>query len=90
MTTTTREVSINLLARRSQRDLIDRAAHIQGNNRSEFILQAACEKAQEVILDRTFSVLDKKYDRFLRLLNTPVKPSASLRRLLASSAPWKR
>lgn len=94
MTTTTaatREISINLRARHGQRDLIDRAAEAQGKNRSEFMLQAACEKAQEVLLDRTFFALDKKsYDRFLRLLNTPVKPSAGLKKLLASSAAWER
>jgi len=88
-TVTTREVSINLRARHGQRDLIDRAAETQGKNRSEFMLQAACEKAQEVLLDRIFFALDKKgYDRFLHLLNTPVKPSVGLKQLLASSAPW--
>ena len=86
-----REVSINLRARHGQRDLIDRAAEAQGKNRSEFMLHAACEKAQEVLLDRTYFSLDKtSYQRFLRLLNSPVKPGAGLRKLLASSAPWKR
>jgi len=90
-TTATREVLINLRARYKQRDLIDRAAEAQGKNRSEFMLQAACEKAQEVLLDRTFFALDKKsYEHFLRLLNAPVKPNAGLKKLLASSAPWER
>ncbi|MBI4191723.1 MAG: DUF1778 domain-containing protein [Betaproteobacteria bacterium] len=89
-TTATREVLINLRARHKQRDLIDRAAEAQGKNRSEFMLQAACEKAQEVLLDRTFFALDKKsYEHFLRLLNAPVKPNAGLKKLLASSAPWE-
>lgn len=88
---TTREISINLRARHGQRDLIDRAAEAQGKNRSEFMLQAACDKAQEVLLDRTFFALDgNSFKRFQRLLDAPVAPNAALRRLLASGAPWER
>ena len=87
----TREISINLRARHGQRDLIDRAAEAQGKNRSEFMLQAACDKAQEVLLDRTFFALDgDSFKRFRRLLDAPVTPNAALRRLLASGAPWER
>jgi uncharacterized protein (DUF1778 family) len=90
-TAATREISINLRARHGQRDLIDRAAEAQGKNRSEFMLQAACEKAQEVLLDRTFFALDRKsFRRFRRLLDAPVAPNAALRKLLASGAPWER
>lgn len=89
--TAPREVAINLRARHGQRDLIDRAAEAQGKNRSEFMLQAACEKAQDVLLDRAFFALDKrKYGDFLRLLDAPVRPNPGLKRLLASAAPWER
>ena len=55
------------------------------------MLQAACEKAQEVLLDRIFFALDKKsYQHFTRLLDAPVKANPGLKRLLATSAPWER
>lgn len=42
-------------ARAEQRDLIDRAASLASKTRSEFMLDAACEKARDVLLDRGFS-----------------------------------
>jgi uncharacterized protein (DUF1778 family) len=42
---------INLRASPEQRDLIDRAASLLGDSRSDFILEAACERAQSVLLD---------------------------------------
>lgn len=41
-----RDAAINLRARPEQRDLIDRAAKLLGRSRFDFMLQAACEKAQ--------------------------------------------
>ena len=41
-----RDAAINLRALPAQRDLIDRAATILGKNRSDFMLEVACERAQ--------------------------------------------
>ena len=38
-----RDAAINLRARPVQRDLIDHAAQLLGKNRSDFMLEAACE-----------------------------------------------
>jgi uncharacterized protein (DUF1778 family) len=50
------DVSINLRALPEQRDLIDHAANLLGKNRSDFMLEAACERAQAIVLDQVFSV----------------------------------
>jgi uncharacterized protein (DUF1778 family) len=50
-----RDAAINLRSRPEQRDLIDQAARLLGKNRSDFMLEAACNKAQSVLL-RYFSV----------------------------------
>ncbi len=85
-----REVTINLRARTAQRDLIDRAAESQGKNRTDFMLEAACEKAEQVLLDKTFFALDQaRYKRFMELLEAPVD-SKGLAELLGSRAPWER
>ncbi len=55
-----RDISINLRARTEQRNLIDRAASTLGKNRSDFMLEAACEKTQAIVLDRTFLPWMKK------------------------------
>lgn len=53
---------INLRTPASQRELIGRAAHLQGKSRTEFMLEASREKAQQVLLDQTlFTVTPKQY-----------------------------
>lgn len=55
------------------------------------MLEAASEKAQQVLLDRTLFELDaKRHQRFVKLLDAPLKTSKALNRLLARSAPWER
>jgi uncharacterized protein (DUF1778 family) len=51
-----RDVTIKLRASPEQRDLIDRAAGLLGKNRSDFMLEAACDRARTVVLDQVFSV----------------------------------
>lgn len=50
-----RDAAINLRALPQQRDLIDQAAQMLGKNRSDFMLEAACERAQSILLDQVFS-----------------------------------
>ncbi|HLB13321.1 MAG TPA: DUF1778 domain-containing protein [Burkholderiales bacterium] len=87
----TRDTAINLRARAADRDLIDRAAHAQGKTRSEFMLEAARERAQQVLVDQTFFQLDpKRFKRFARLLDAPVARAKELVDLLQRKAPWER
>ncbi|WP_310410031.1 DUF1778 domain-containing protein [Chamaesiphon sp. OTE_8_metabat_110] len=75
----TRDVTINIRAKKNQRDLIDRAAELQGKSRSEFMLESAQKTAQDVLLDQRF--LKQFYDRYrftastLEPLNLMVKIS---------------
>lgn len=86
-----RDIAINLRARSDQRDLIDRAASTLGRNRSDFMLEAACEKAQSVVLDRTFFTLDSEaFERFSAILDAPVQPNPALDRLLARRPMWEK
>lgn len=86
-----RDIAINLRAQSGQRDLIDQAASQLGRNRSDFMLEAACEKAQNVLLDQTFFTLDAKaFASFAALCDAPLKNSAALNELLASTSPWDK
>ena len=49
-----RDAAISLRAKPAQRDLIDQAASLLGKNRSDFMLEVACDKAQQVLLDQVF------------------------------------
>lgn len=88
----TRDISINIRAKRNQRDLIDRAADIQGKSRSEFMLESAYQNAQDVLLDRCFFDLDElKFQQFEKLLDTPTqsnKQNEKLRALLGAKSLW--
>lgn len=84
-----RAAAINLRALPEQRDLIDQAASLLGKNRSDFMLEAACELAQNVLLDQVhFQLDDGKYQAFVKLLDAPPKQNPGLERLLALKAPW--
>ena len=84
-----RDASINLRAHADQRDLIDQAARLLGKNRSDFMLEAACEKAQGVMLDQVFFTLNaQEFKLFGESLDAPTATNLGLERLLATKAPW--
>lgn len=87
-----RAAAINLRALPEQRDLIDQAASLLGKNRSDFMLEAACERARSVVLDQVLFTLDPdKFQQFLDLLDAPPpEPNPGLERLLAVKAPWDK
>ncbi|HKS81684.1 MAG TPA: DUF1778 domain-containing protein [Candidatus Acidoferrales bacterium] len=88
---TNRSITINLRADRAKRALIDRAAERLGKNRSEFMLDASCREAAEVLLDhRLFLVDETTYKNFVRALDASPAANKRLKRLLMQKAPWER
>lgn len=86
-----RAAAINLRALPEQRDLIDHAANLLGKNRSDFMLEAACERAQSVVLDQIYFTLDaNKFQQFVELLDAPPKANVGLERLLALKPAWDK
>ncbi|WP_291988544.1 DUF1778 domain-containing protein [Candidatus Accumulibacter sp. ACC007] len=85
-----RDAAINLRALPEQRDLIDQAAQLLGKNRSDFMLEAACDKAQAVVIDQVFFSLNAdKFRQFTALLDAPPDANPGLERLMAVKAPWE-
>ena len=85
-----RDAAINLRAFPEQRDLIDHAAGLMGKNRSDFILEVACERAKTVILDQVyFSISEEKFKEFTAILEAPMTSNPGLDRLLKVKAPWE-
>jgi uncharacterized protein (DUF1778 family) len=86
-----RAAPINIRARTTQRNLIDKAAAMLNKNRSDFMLEAACREAENVLLDqRLLLVEDKAWQAFEALINAPVKNNPALRKLLHDKAPWEK
>ncbi len=88
---TTSSTVINLRTPLAQRELIDRAARLQGKSRTDFMLEASREKAEQVLLDQTlFTVTAKQHKAFEALMNAPLARNAGVKRLLSKRAPWDK
>ncbi|MBA1189742.1 DUF1778 domain-containing protein [Pseudomonas entomophila] len=83
-------VSINMRADPKRRDLIDAAAEILSVDRTSFILDAACRRAEEVIVDRKLFVLSEEaFDRFEKALDAhPIRSNECVKSLLVRPKPW--
>lgn len=88
-TDTTRNSTVNLRLHSTARDLIDRAAAVQGKSRTEFMVEAARREAEAVLLDQCFFGLsDKAFTTFVAALDRPPTDNPRLRKLLRTSSPW--
>lgn len=83
-------VPINMRTDEKKRNLIDMAAAMLGRDRTSFILDAACQKAEEVILDkRLFLLDDTAFDSFEQALEAnPIRGNECLLHLLRRPKRW--
>ncbi|MHC0026574.1 type II toxin-antitoxin system TacA family antitoxin [Enterobacter vonholyi] len=92
MKTEAREAPINIRARTSQRDLIDMAASLVSKSRTDFMLDAACREAQDILLDQRLFILDNaQYESFIAELDAPVtaERQARIDDLMGRKSPWE-
>lgn len=88
---TKESISINIRAKVRQRDLIDQAAERLGRSRSDFMLEASCRQAENVLLDQAFFTVNATtFKKFQVLLDRPLPTTDKLRRLLKKKAPWDK
>ncbi len=84
-----RDLIINIRMNQPESDLIDRAAQIQGKSPSEFMVESAYQKAQDVLLDRCFFGLDEvKFKEFVALLDAQPMGNEKLHTLLTTKSLW--
>lgn len=83
--------TLNLRIKPEVRGLIDRAAKARGKNRTDFILDAARNAAEETLLDQALLVVSPDaYAEFIACLDRSPAPNPRLQKTLQSSAPWDR
>ncbi len=81
---------INIRAKKDQRALIDKAASSLNKTRSDFMLEVACQAAENVLLDqRLFLVDDEAFNTFQAQLDAPVANNERLHNLLNRKSPWE-
>lgn len=80
---------INVRAPVATRELIDRAAQIQGKSRTDFMLEAASIMARQALLDQVFfQVTEEQLCKIETIMNQPISQNTKLMELLASQSPW--
>lgn len=81
---------INMRVEPSQRDLLNKAAELLNMDRTTFILNAACQEAENVLLDqRLFLVNEETFTAFEKALDKPIPNIENLKALLARKSPWE-
>lgn len=81
--------TLNIRIKPEERSLIDRAAAARGKNRTDFILDAARQAAEEALLDQALiSATPSAYAEFLARLDLPPNPNPRLRKTMQMAAPW--
>jgi uncharacterized protein (DUF1778 family) len=87
--TESKRETLNMRISQLDRNLIDEAAKVRGNNRTAFIIEAARLAAEEVLLDQTvIRVSPADYSAFLARLDAPAQPNAQLIKTMRTPAPW--
>ena len=81
--------TLNLRIKPEVRSLIDRAAKLQGKNRTDFILDAARNAAEEALLDQAlFVVSEEAYAEFVERLDRSPAANPRLKKTMQTPAPW--
>jgi len=81
--------AINIRALEEQRSLIDKAASTLNKTRSDFMLEAACQEAEKVLLDQRLFLADENdFEAFQALLDAPIKDNKALKELLNQKSLW--
>ncbi len=80
---------INVRAPLATRELIDRAAKLQGKSRTDFMLEASAAMARQTLLDQVFFHLTEEQQcQFEDIMRQPLAQNEKLLALLASPSPW--
>jgi len=89
MATKAKSMQLNMRVHPAQRDVIARAAKVRHKSLTEFVVEAATEAAEEVLLNqRIFMADDDQIEEFLRVMDRPVSENPVLQETLSKPAPW--
>jgi uncharacterized protein (DUF1778 family) len=81
---------IQIRASAETKAILNRAAALRGQKLSEFMLDCARRQAEEAILDQRIFFLDSTaHDKFLALLDAPIKSSKRIKALMTRKPAWK-
>ena len=86
-----RSARFGLRATHEQEMVLRRAADVSHKSLTEFILESACQAAEQTLLDqRLFMVPGSQYQALLDLLERPARKNPGLKDLFSKPAPWTK
>ena len=89
MTIATRSARLGLRATPQQEAVLRRAAEVSNKSMTDFILDSACQAAEQTLLDqRLFLVTGGQAQALLSLLDRPARDNPGLKDLFSRPAPW--
>lgn len=84
-----RDAKFQIRARPLDLDVIDAAADRLGKSRSEFVMETARQRAEDVLRDQSvFYLDDASWQTFTAALDKPPADNPGLKKLFATKAPW--
>ena len=82
--------NIHLRVKPHARSLIDRACAITDKTVTEFVLDAVCREAEDVLLDRRlFNLNEKRNQAFVAALDAPTQSNPKLKKFLSRKPLWE-
>lgn len=82
--------TLNIRIKPEERGLIDRAARASGKTRTDFILDAVRQAAENTLLEQTLiRVGPGAFDAFLTRLDASPQPNELLRKTMQTPPPWE-
>ena len=86
-----RSAAINLRALPAQRDLIKRACETVHKSLTDFMLEAACREAEDILCNQRYYQLDEDaFNAFEKALDAPLSENTKIQKLLSKKAPWEQ
>lgn len=87
---TPRSARLGLRATPEQERVLRRAAEVAHKSLTDFVLESACQAAEQTLLDqRLFVVPGDRYQAMLDLLDRPAQDNPGLRDLFSRPEPWE-
>jgi uncharacterized protein (DUF1778 family) len=91
MTTSLRTARLGLRATPEQEAILRKAADVAHKSLTDFILDSACQAAEQTLLDqRLFMVSVQQYQALMDLLDSPTQENVGLQDLMSQQAPWEK
>lgn len=94
MTTATRAKRtnrLNIRATRTEKKLLETAAARQATTVSDFVLESACNRAEDILTEeKHFELPPDRWKAFVSALDRPVQPKPRLRKLLSEPSVLER